>query len=117
MPDEADIANDTAELILQEARRQQRAIQQLPTSLTHCLYCHEPLKTTARFCDTDCQADYESETHLKNKLFHPSHQPQPFWHQKTNHSLPPTGLCHYCYLCVPGDKLFCNLICHDAYES
>ena len=59
MSDLADLANETAELSLQQALRT-RAPEIVPRGTCH--NCEEP--TRKLFCDADCHDDWEKRTRL-----------------------------------------------------
>lgn len=54
MPDEGDIANDRAELLREQALAIRKPV---PPCTGKCLNCQEPV--IHRFCNVDCQQDYE----------------------------------------------------------
>jgi hypothetical protein len=59
MSDEADKGNDTAELFLDVALKNQKAAPRLPKLTGRCLNCREQVDPWSHFCDVDCGADWE----------------------------------------------------------
>jgi hypothetical protein len=60
MSDEADIANESAELSRLAAIE---ACRQTPHLIPKgfCWFCDEPVSSVQKFCDRDCASDYEAE--------------------------------------------------------
>lgn len=78
MPDEADLANETADRMLQEALNYQTALSKNPLRPTGlCYYCQEPTEAHALFCDPGCRQDYDEEERLKKRLTPPPSPPRP----------------------------------------
>lgn len=66
MADEADMANDMAELSLQMALRNVNSGPKLqPNGL--CYYCESHVEGEKLFCDKDCADDYEKEQRLRKR--------------------------------------------------
>lgn len=65
MSDEADKGNDTAELFLDVALRNQKVSPRLPKLTGRCLNCDDQVDPWSHFCDVECGQDFEKRQALR----------------------------------------------------
>lgn len=70
MSDEADRGNDAAEFFLGLALKEQSAkVPGIPKGIGMCFNCDAEVQGDARWCDTDCRADWErAQVQRQNKV-------------------------------------------------
>ena len=60
MNDEADLANDHLQHIIDTALANAANKAKTPVNTTgHCIWCEEPIKSEQRWCSVECRNDYE----------------------------------------------------------